>query len=397
MINPWAVTMWYVYLTNLLGSCNSMESWSSALTWFCEMLDLTVKPKPRHQNHNGFVTFRKNLVGACTKKKKEKSPCNAMMIVIFLKLHLNVMPGHFLEASYTDLWKAFLIVLAFIGAFRPSELVYSETKEELCGMEYVRVKGLKWKHIEILNRPEARGGRMMRITIPLFKNQRDETTPLVKTFATPMCDPNNRICKGYCAYFDTFGMYEALKTMRENVRVDPRPFNRFRSETPIEGERLQNLGTRPNDFVFVNTGGKVVKYEQMRRVVQELVTALGLDTKVIVISAHSFRVGSSSTAYIQGIACLAFCKWVEWSVENIRCTQAQYIKLMEEQLSDIPFDLLHGAVVQGVRVNYIGTTPAIWVIAREVIEDLLYGGSGSKKMRKAKVSKVDWSSWGRDD
>ena len=194
-------------------------------------------------------------------------------------------------------------------------------------------------------------------------------------------------------------MHKALKKMRANRLKNPRPFNRRGSKTPLGKKRAAILGTSPEDFVFVNSNGYTIKYHNLRKIVREMVEALGMDKKAYAISAHCFRVGATSTAYAQGIPILAMCKYVEWAVRALRVAHSGYVKILETQTATIPFDLLHGAKVDGLRVNRVGRHPPVWVLRNDVLRSMLYGESANKKgnpkMPRAKDAK--WAKWGPDD
>ena len=102
------------------------------------------------------------------------------MIATYIKDHLGIVPGRYHKASHDNLMRAYLIVLLFLGAYRPSELIYSEQTEKLNGLTEERVKGLRWGHVKFLSDQKFEGGEAMRIKVPLFKNQRDVTVPLMK-------------------------------------------------------------------------------------------------------------------------------------------------------------------------------------------------------------------------
>ena len=399
-LNPSAVLLWYGHMTHTLGCCNSWESWSAGLTWLCKILNLPTDPKPRHQADSKYKLFVKILLSGCKRQSKEKHPCDALMIATYIKNHLGIVPGRYHETSYNNLMKAYLIVLLFLGAYRPSELIYSKQTEELNGQTKVRIKGLRWDHVKFLSHQKFKGGKAMRIKVPFFKNQRDVTVPLMKTFSSPLCKKaHNKHKKCICAYFDTFAMHDALKKMRANRRKNPCPFNRFGSKTPLGKKRLTMLSTDPEDFVFVNSNGHVIKYDNLRKIVQEMVEALGLDKEAYAISAHCFRVGATSTAYAQGIPILAMCKYVEWAVHALRVAHSGYVKILETQTATIPFDLLHGAMVDGARINKVGRHPPVWVLRNDVLRSMLYGESantkGNPKMPRAKEAK--WAKWGPND
>ena len=62
--NPLAVMYWMTERTYQRGSCNSIDSWSDALTWVARHLGMTVIPRPLHQNNNQYSDLAtiKNLL-----------------------------------------------------------------------------------------------------------------------------------------------------------------------------------------------------------------------------------------------------------------------------------------------------------------------------------------------
>ena len=402
-LDVYTVIFWFANRTWKLGSCNSINTWSAALTWLCGSIGFPDKP-PQHQLSSDFQTFKKLLVAACSKKPQAKTPCDAGMISKYIRTHLKVHPERLHEASYNNLMKAFLLVLMFMGAYRPSELVHSITKEEFLGSVKTVEKGLRWCHIETIEPAEWRGRKGLKITVPFWKNQKNEDTPLVKEIASPICDHKDCICGS----FDFVAMYETLKQMRRDRHQNARPFNRSRSRKQLSRKRATALGTKDRDFVFVNSNGTVIEYDHLRNIIREMVVALGLPKNKFAVTPHGLRISATSTAYIQGIACLVMCRYVEWSVSTLGITHAQYVQVTDDKLATVPFDMLHGVLIDGRRENRIQEALTTFVLRKEVIKAELYGiekTNISEVMRaKAKnnipipsIEDDDWLKWGPQD
>jgi hypothetical protein len=300
--------------------------------------------------------------------------------------------------------KALLLVLMFLGAYRPSELIHSIITETFMGSTKTVEKGLRWCHIELIRPIEWHGREGLKITVPFFKNQKDEHSPLVKRIASPVCGHKHCVCRS----FNFVAMYKALKRMRENRHRDARPFNRFRSNTPLGDERLIALDTKLLDFVFVNSNGSIIGYEHLHTIVRDMVRALRLPKDTFAFSPHGLRVGATSTAYAQGIACLVMCRYVEWSVSTLGITHAQYVKVTDNKLARVPFDMLHGVTMDGQRENRIGEDLTTWVLRKEVIKAELYGiektdtseAMRAKTKKRFAIPKIEgdaWLKWGPQD
>ena len=87
--------------------------------------------------------------------------------------------------------------------------------------------------------------------------------------------------------------------------------------------------------------GTVIEYDHLRNIIREMVVALGLPKNKFAVTPHGLRISATSTAYIQGIACLVMCRYVEWSVSTLGITHAQYVQVTDDKLATVPFDMLH--------------------------------------------------------
>ena len=321
-------------------------------------------------------------------------------IVTYMKEQLGIVPGKLLDMPYAGqhsvvpydkVLKAYQMALIFIGLYRPGEMSYSVSVEHFNGRTFTKIMGLKFKHVKRIRDSAYRGGVYMEYTVDWWKNQKDEWHKLVKAMASPCCGKSASEC--YCPFFDVFNFHDVILHWRENRFVDPTPFNRGGSSTALGKKRANELGTGPEDFVFVNANGTRWRYEHFRQTTAHMTKVFNLEEKKK-ITPHCFRVGATSTAYLQSCPSLVICFYVEWSVKSLKISHAQYVKITPEALANVPFDILHGYEHNGERFNCILLKPTRWVLRKELIVSEVYGAqthAGSRKMRlkKKMMPKMD--------
>lgn len=377
MINPIAALYWFIARTRHLGSCNSMNTWSAALTWLCEIEGLKVIPKPLHQLNTDYALFKKRLAKVYSLPSTKKVPCTIQMIQSYL-IKLGVTPGKYSTVRYDNLVNGYLIVLCFLGAYRPSELVYSEFKQKVKGQTFTRIKGLRWKHVSFTPRIAGNRSEIMQILVPYWKTKKDvNAPPLEKQVQSPCC--SNTLCK--CQLFDILSMHHALESRRR--RMVEHSLSEFGGKK-TERQRI-NLGVAPNDFVFVNARGYLLRYDNLRKLMEDIGVVLDLLEK---LTAHSLRVGATSLAYLQGIPCLQMCRYVEWSVRSLPIVHALYVKIRKEILANIPFDLLHGALVRGVRTDCSEEEMETMELRAQTIISELYGDTMAIKKDQVQKDQI---------
>ena len=389
-LNPLAVQYWMAERVYLLGSCNSIASWSGALTWVAKHWGMPVIPKPLHHLNNQFATFKHDLQSAYTRKSAEKVPCTVDLIVKYMKQVLDIVPGKLFATPhggvlehmvpYEKVLKALQMSLIFLGLYRPGEMSYSIESEEFQGVKKDRIFGLKWSHVKAFSNKRYRGGKYLQITVPNFKNQKDEWHEMVKELATPCCDKAD--CIAQCAFFNIPDMFKVITRWRRNRKTDPTPFNRNGSSKPMSPARVDALALGADNWVFMSAGGFKWRYEHFRLTTRHMTEFFKLPEEKKV-TPHCFRVGATSLAYIQGIPCLIMCFYAEWSVKGLQISHAQYVKMLDElKLANVPFDLLHGYELNGQRFNCIQMTPTRWVLRKELILSELYGESRSTSCKE---------------
>ena len=267
---------------------------------------------------------------------------------------------------------------------------FKEEKQTFRGYTKTRVFGLKFKHVKCFKNKDCRGGKYLEITVPHFKNQKNEWHQLVKRFATPCCGKPASEC--LCPYFDLMDMRKVIWHWRRNRRTDPSPFNRGGSMVPMCDDRVSNLAMGPEDFVFVNTGGFKWRYEQFRLTTKHMTEVFNLSEEQK-ITPHCFRVGATSLAYIQGIPCLVVCFYAEWSVASLKITHVQYVKIADEwTLANVAYDILHGWEHAGSRYNCINEELTRFVLRKDLILSEVYGvsytNSCKKRLKKKKKPRM---------
>ena len=311
------------------------------------------------------------------------------MIVTYLRDVLGVTPSNLASVPYDSLIFAYLIVLSFIGAYRTSELVYEDCSRTLVNDDgsvqtWPKIKGLRWRDVRIEPDAHFRGGRKMQVSVSFWKTQQNEEEAQVKLFATPCC---NQRCNCVCDFFDCFSMHQEVLRRRRCGSHEFMP----------DSLHTQNLGTNPDDFIFVTSRGILIRYGQLLTKMNQMTKALKIKIEKK-LTCHSLRVGATSTAYMQGVPCLQMCRFVEWSVKALNVAHALYVKIERNVLANIPFDILHGvAQPDGNRYSYIELMPETWKIRKDIILSELYlptvGGKkpnelSAKRKRRLKRKRI---------
>ena len=378
-LNPTAVQYWMQTRIWMLGSSNSHTTWSASLTWLCKCAGFQHKPRPMWQMDPNYAFFYENAIVANHRKVAVKAPLHIRQLVHYIKNRLKIDPTNLRAAKYDDLLKAFLLVLNFMTLSRPMELLWSDKTEDKAVREIYT--GVRWQHIKEGRRKGYHSERVLILYIPWFKNQDDRTVSKKIVMCEPTCGKSHHEC--VCPYFAMWPYLTELHRRRTKRERHPEYITGKR-RSKLNGRQTKHLGTREEDYVFVNANGTICGYDFIRRLIKDIRSFCNLESNSPKITPYSLRIGGTSLAHHQGIDPLRIMRYVEWKPAKCPTMHSRYVQYTEKQLSTVPFEILHGTLqFGGVPVNYINTEPETFILRDEVIKAALYSGDNAAmaKMR----------------
>ena len=372
-INPWAAMFWMQWMAFMRGSSNSHKSWSASLTWLCAMLGAPSMP-PLHQRHTDFALFWKRIKVAGRKKTKVKAQMQARHIWRYLRDCLKIDPDRLWLSSYDTLIEALLLVMMFLTMSRCTELLWSDKSDKVRKI----ITGVRFKHVDIRIRSGFRTDKVMTIEVVWFKNQQDRTLPKKVWMVTPCCGHSVKKC--VCPFFAIMKLYEQIHTFRRNRMKNPKPFCNGKKVSPLSAKAAENLDIGDDNFLFVNSRGTILGYSFLYRLTRKVAAFNGLLNDELKMSPYSIRIGATSLAHHQNIDALKMMRWVEWQPGTACPTMhAHYVRYTVQQLSLVPFELLHGTLQFGEPTrNYIRSDPEVFELRNEVIRVAVYGGDAMR-------------------
>lgn len=375
-LNPTAVRFWMQTRVWQLDSSNSHKTWSAALTWLCQCYNLPASP-PLHQRDPDFAFWYNGVKRSAHRKTQAKQPLRACHLWRYIRDKLDIVPGQLHKARYDNLVKACALVTIFLTMSRCMEVLWSDKTEKKEVREIIT--GLRWRDITFTKDAKARGGMTLTIKVRWFKNQEDRRVPKIITMVTPCCGATTKGC--VCPFFDIFAQLREMKRMRANRFADITPF-RASGKGTLGHNQQKNLGHGPDDFVFVNARGTILKYRFISALIKDVVIFNKIDTSKLKITPHSLRVGATSLAHHQRIDPLKVMRYVEWMPSQSPTMHAHYVRYTEEQLSLIPYEMLHGSLQFGEPTqNFIRSEPVTFELRAEVIRATLYEGDAHKDLK----------------
>ena len=358
---------WMQHRVWLLGSSNSHKTWSASLTWLCQSFGLPSRP-PRHHSHSDFALWFENVKKSDRVKSAKKIPITARHIWRFIRDCLGIVPDQLHLAKYDDLIKALALAMFFLTASRSTELLWSDKTEDPKIQKIIT--GVRWSDISIAERSGFRSSEVLGIKVKWFKNQEDRRQPKKVRIVSPCCGKSTAEC--ICPYFAIIKFLKQAYKLRKLRRRNPQPFHDKKTWTE---KQSKNLGTKPENFVFVNARGTILGYSFIYKLTQDLVAFNKIDTTNGKITPHSLRIGATSLAHHQHIDPLKMMRYVEWRPGTCPTMHAHYVRYTEQQLAVVPYEMLHGTLQFGEPTrNFIRTDPERFELRNEVIRAALYQG-----------------------
>ena len=353
------------------------------MTWLCQSLGIPSAP-PKHRSHSEFAIFWDNAKKGKMTKVQPKAQLQVIHIVRYLKQSLKIDMNNLRLASYESVIKALCITLTFLTISRSTELLYSDksdrTDKEALFEFYT---GLRWRDICVKERDGFTSPKTMDIRVVWFKNQPNKEIPKVIRFASACCGKDQDDC--VCAYFDVQRLALRAKELRMNRHNDFTPFRK--SGTGVLGSnQIAYLGTRREDYVFVNSRGTRMGYSQISNIVRDIDKVCSVSTAKLPLTSYSIRIGATSLAHHQDVDPLKVMRFVEWQPGNVTM-HAYYINYDEFQLATIPFEMLHGANHLPPDSKRVLLTPVTFELRDEVVRAALYSGSSLKEKTPLKASR----------
>jgi hypothetical protein len=376
-LNPWAVMYWLHHKAWVAGSANSHKTWTGALNWLCAALDLdSVHLDNRHVRQSWS-----EVKVALMKQQQQKDMLTVKHICTYIRQHLQVDPHNLRQARYDALVEALYLTLTFVTASRSAEIVYADkTDRSDKDRPIVKITGLRWSDITIRQKADEDGFRsplILEVRVRFFKNQTDKKVPKLITIASPQCEHFRTGCS--CDCFNLIGMISVIHAMRRQRRRNPAPFTVSKRGPPAFAKD-ENLNVGPEDFLFVNARGTIIKYPQLAVMFRRLSEVNGCEEAGERITVYSSRVGATSLAHHQGVDALAMMRFVEWKpIKASPTMHSHYVQYTRQQLSAIPFQMLHGAYNTGPPSNCIEEIPQRFELRDEVIISEVYSGTSLKK------------------
>ncbi len=226
---------------------------------------------------------------------------------------------------------------------RPAEMVHTNSTENP-DWETI-ITGLKWSDIQSKNMNKNYSKRYLQILIRWYKNQEFSCEPKWLFMSTPTCTKTD--CK--CHILNFYEMFFILKQRRLQYHTNLKNQQQrcvSVQQKRLYTKRLNNLGTAPNDFIFVGKNGSIWRPSKLTEIVSDMIDQLNIPDPTA-YSNYSIRIGATSLGYQQGIDLLKMIRYVIWSVNALPHVSARYINFTIAELRIIPFEMIHGANKKG--------------------------------------------------
>ncbi len=302
-----------------------------------------------------------------TVERKERLPMRLNWLVKYVK-YLGVHPHTLQQVPLQNLTIALFFIILFLSISRPAELLFTDSTED----ELIEIitTGLKWKDLSFHDLYKHKTQHYIQFTVHWFKNQTARGKPKIIDMQSPLC--TNKRCK--CSHLDFIAMLQALKQRRiafrdrlEALRATQNGFL-----TTAQRKQYNNLGTSPNDYIFVGEDGKVWAPPHARQIMKQFQAVIGMNNPTA-YPLYCMRIGAMSLVNQQRMDLLKALRYVAWAVPKLPHVQHRYINFRPEELRLVPFEMIHGAMDEhGISRDYSHTklTSFDLASAKDMIFDL---------------------------
>ena len=329
---PMPAIYWQWNRTRRLGSCNSSDSWSAALSWWCDLNWI----EPKFYKNRIYQHLKSIMVKNFSVPRKVRKPSEIRWLDRFARF-LNCTPKTWKYCNLDLLGKILALLLFFFSVSRPSEVLFTDKTENLLIGKITT--GLKFGDVTIVRDVKNPTLSCLHLIIRHYKNQEFRDVPKHIYMQSPICTNENH----FCQTLDFFRMWE-IYHQRRCARSDDLQLKLDRGHYENYSERQVKLITnqlvRPDNFVFVDANGVIWTPKIFDELVSNLVDCVGENNQYF--TSYSIKIGSSSVCNQQGIDLLKVLRYVQWSVKSLPHVVGRYISFKRAELAMIPFEMCHG-------------------------------------------------------
>ena len=329
--NPKNIIYWfYTRLNRLKKGANSIETWQSAFKWILQCMGAT----PTF-TLSWLYNRHKEAIEKLHKVPTTKKLPFRLDWIYKWACKIGVTPQTWHTCDFDDLLKVFYILIIYFTISRPSEIHFTN-KTENTDWEIITT-GLQLRDVQMFN-------HLLHIKVWWYKNQEFRNVPKHIYIDSPTCSVYS--CK--CRVLDFYSMFSIVIQRRRRLRDSlisklSNVSNRNRSSLLIA---IKKLKCSRKNLIFVDSKGSVWNGPKLSKLFDEIKSLLKIPNPQF-YPPYSLKNGAMSMVHLQEIPLLKTIKYVAWSVKSLPHMSQRYIKINIQDMSTIPYEMIHGAIKDG--------------------------------------------------
>ncbi len=314
--DPMTVAFFISDRTMALNSIKSYSRWTAALNW----LSISAGFAPTYMNDPVFQQFVRGLQIKYDLPPKERMPYKLHHIINTFK-HFKLEPDNYKNVPFNVLAEGLIILLYFITASRPSELLYNRYVARN-GVDII-IRGLK--HGDLHNIEDLHHNMVYwHLIVRSYKNQRALKIYKNIYIANTTCnfrhshpDPLKGPC--ICRYFHFTKMLH----------------------TYLERKEERGLPMDDDNFLFVYHDGTPIRSETISKLTK-LMNNINNIEQFDLYTPYSLRIGGTTRCAMKGIPQVQILRFVGWTASRFVNIANRYVRLAPWELARTPFHMIHG-------------------------------------------------------
>ncbi len=291
---PEVITYWIIDQADRLGNCSAWSTWISSMTWWLG----AIGGSTAFLVSDFYKQQRKAIKTLYKKQRQTRLPFQIRFLLDWFRKK-GISRKTWDKISIDLLEEALCYVTLLFSISRPGEVLWSDNTEF---PEWeILTTGLRWGDIKYCNQMAEYCKQWITITIEHYKNKVYNDMPKIIPMGPPIC--KNRNCT--CHDLDFIQMLGVLKRRRNKLvnklKLKLKNFKGGSKRKLIN--RIKNLATSPDNYVFVGGNGVVWRTRHLSDKMKKMVKLIAL-TPAKAYTNYSWRVCNMFSTYSDIFFCL---------------------------------------------------------------------------------------------